>query len=76
MFDQSQRFQIARSFHFPDPTAALRFVQHLADLRAALGGEYELDLRATALTVRIVAAPLQGESSATLMRRLESFYYG
>ena len=76
MFDQSQRFQITRSFHFPDPLAALRFVHHLADLRAELGGDYELDLRATALTVRIAATPHQGESSATLMRRLESFYYG
>jgi hypothetical protein len=76
MFDQSQRFQIARRFEFPDQGAALRFVRHLADLRQDLGGDYELDLTGATLTVRIAAAPLQAESSATLMRRLECWYFG
>lgn len=76
MFDHSQRFQIARRFTFACPGEALRFVGHLAELEAELGGDYELDLRGADLTVRIAAAPLQAESSATLMRRLESCYYG
>jgi hypothetical protein len=76
MLDASQRFQIARRFDFPDQGEALRFVRHLADLHRDLGGDYELDLTGKTLTVRIAAAPLQGESCATLMRRLECWYYG
>ena len=76
MFDQAQRFQIARRFTFADQGEALRFVSHLADLRQELGGDYELDLSGSTLTVRIAAAPLQSESSATLMRRLECWYFG
>lgn len=76
MLDPSQRFQIARRFDFPDQGEALRFVRHLAELHQDLGGDYELDLTGSTLTVRIAAAPLQGESCATLMRRLECFYYG
>ncbi len=76
MFDDGRRFQIARRFTFADQGEALRFVRHLADLRQDLGGDYELDLRGGELTVRIAAAPLQAESSATLMRRLECWYYG
>lgn len=75
MFDQSQRFQIARSFTFDRQGEALRFVSHLADLQDELGGDYEIDLSGSTLTVRIAAAPLQGESCATLMRRLECWYY-
>jgi hypothetical protein len=48
----------------------------MADLQRDLGGDYELDLVGTTLTVRIAAAPLQAESSATIMRRLECWYYG
>ena len=76
MFDQAQRFQIARRFEFGGQGEALRFVHHLAEMQEQLGGDYELDLTGTTLTVRIAAAPLQSESSATLMRRLECFYYG
>ncbi len=76
MFDQSQRFQIARRFDFPDQGEAMRFVHHLAELHQTLGGDYELDLTGNTLTVRIAAAPLQSESSATLMRRLECWYFG
>jgi pterin-4a-carbinolamine dehydratase len=76
MIDQTQRFQIARRFEFNDQGAALHFVRRLADLHRDLGGHYELDLTGNTLTVRIAAAPLQAESSATLMRRLESWYYG
>jgi hypothetical protein len=76
MIDQGQRFQIARRFDFKDQGAALRFVRRLADLQRDLGGDYELDLTGTTLTVRIAAAPLQAESSATIMRRLECWYFG
>lgn len=76
MMDHAQRFQIARRFDFEDQGKALRFVRRLADLHRDLGGDYELDLTGKTLTVRIAAAPLQGESSATLMRRLECWYYG
>lgn len=76
MFAATQRFQIARRFDFSDQGEALRFVRHLADLREELGGDYEIDLTGTTLTVRIAAAPLQSESSATLMRRLECWYFG
>jgi hypothetical protein len=76
MIGEGQRFQIARRFEFGDQGAALRFVRRMADLRRDLGGEYELDLTGNTLTVRIAAAPLQAESSATIMRRLECWYYG
>lgn len=75
MFDDTQRFQIARRFDFADQGEALRFVRHLAELRETLGGDYEIDLAGATLRVRIAAAPLQGESSATLMRRLECHYF-
>jgi hypothetical protein len=76
MFDQGQPIQIARRFDFPDQGAGLRFVHHLVELRQQLGGADELDLSGATLTVRIAAAPRQAESSATLMRRLECWYYG
>ena len=76
MFDQAQRFQIARRFEFYGQGEALRFVHHLAEMQEQLGGDYEIDLTGNTLTVRIAAAPLQSESSATLMRRLECWYYG
>ncbi len=76
MFDPGQRFQIARSFEFASQGEALRFLRHLAELEEELGGDYEIDLAGNKLRVRIAAAPLQKESSATLMRRLESCYFG
>ncbi len=67
MFDQGQRFQIARRFTFDKASEALRFVGHLAELEAELGGDYEIDLSGNTSTVRIAAAPLQAESCATLV---------
>ena len=57
MFDQAQRFQIARRFEFSGQGEALRFVHHLAEMQENLGGDHELDLAGNTLTVRIAAAP-------------------
>ena len=62
MFDQSQRFQIARRFEFPDQGEALRFVRHLVDLRQDLGGDYELDL--TGATLRSASPPHRSKLKA------------